>query len=504
MLAIEIVYYFLKGTLHSIRLSLARTLRLPYAWPKVSGMARLSFNQAWPQPSPISDKMPYAVLHLPPAEIKEFLIKIVARFQRQVAFTWIAAIRFLSRKPHLECPDDAAFVAHLTSSVLAYFVTDKLSDDDIAYLGANGVDPTSVHKSDLTPVSTVESYDGHFCTGSAVFLRETGHRQFTLIGIAMVDKDFRLQELLRPEDGDSWSLAKMHVMQGATYLSLFVTHPKCHFPMDAIIAVTRAKLPREHRVRKLLEPHMYLQMPLDYSVLHIKNGPGFNDPRLYYTAFSGKGRSQYRLFEYAFAGLPGHAAYPAYSFGHLLRARRTDYMDYLLGYYEVVLSFVRTVVADLEIDETLLQWAKDCAHYSKGFFGPDQIRDREQLAVCLAYIVWNCSVVHSADHWEIHDIPFPQKPTRLRVAPPFKKDAAYQFDVTKLTNVDDRLRHYMWHELYLRHWLLKRLCDVDYEFEEDSLKAAQRDFMANLASYDAANNRNRYIPIREICSSVHY
>jgi hypothetical protein len=65
----------------------------------------------------------------------------------------------------------------------------------------------------------------------------------------------------------------MHALQGATYLSLFVTHPKCHFLIDAILALTRTFLPKEPRIAKLLEAHLYLQLPLDYSVLHIKNGP---------------------------------------------------------------------------------------------------------------------------------------------------------------------------------------------------------------------------------------
>ena len=39
--------------------------------------------------------------------------------------------------------------------------------------------------------------------------------------------------------------------------------------------------------------------------------------------------------------------------------------------------------------------------------------------------------------------------TRLRIPPPFEKGAR-TFDVKDLTNPDDRLRQYMWHELYVQ------------------------------------------------------
>lgn len=500
---IKIPFYVSKGFFHTLRVALYRSMRLPYAWLKSSGIAKFSTDQAWPQPSPISSKMPYAVLHLPAEEIKEFIKQIVSRFQRQVTFSWISAIQYLTRKPYLECPNDPTFVSYMTETVFAYFFTDTLSTADKEVLEANGISSQSVHKSDLAPVSTVETFKGFYCTGSACYFREDAQGKYEILGITMVDKDLRLHELIRPHDGSNWQLAKMHALQGATYLSLFVTHPKCHFPMDAVIAVTKTFLPKEHKVNKLLIPHFYLQLPLDYSVLHIKNGPAYNDPRLYYTAFSGAGRSQYRLFEHAFDGLPGHAAFPPYSFGHLLKAKRTGYMNFLFGYYDVILGFVRKVVAEIETDDVLLEWARHCANYSKGFIGPEKVADKEQLSACLAYVLWNCSVVHSADHWDIHAISMEHKPTRLRVPPPFKK-VEFVFDVRKLMNLNDRLRQFMWHELYLRHWLLKRLCDVDYEFAEEGLRAASQEFMEQLKAYDENQPTKRYIPLKEICSSIHF
>ncbi|WP_396930099.1 hypothetical protein [Mycolicibacterium sp.] len=501
--SLQIGSHVLNGFLHTARVDLYRSRKIPYPAMLKSGTVRFKTDNPWPQPSPISANMPYAVLHVAGDELKEFLATIVARFERQVKFSWLSAVPYLKGRPHLDCPDDATFTRYLTQSVYTYFMTDTLDDADRELLAKNGISPESVHKSDLTPVSTVDTFPGLYCTGSVCYFRETGDGNFDIVGITMVDKQFQLGDLLTPSDGNSWLRAKMRVLQGATYLSLFVTHPRCHFPMDAVIAVTKTILPDDHPIPKLLAPHMYLQLPLDYSVLHIKNGPGYNDPLLYYTAFSGKGASQYRLFEYSFAGLPGHPAFPPYTFGYLLDTRKTDYLAYLRGYHDVILGFVRDVVADVDIDDLVLEWFRQCAHYTRGFGTSDETFDKEQLADRLAMIIWNCSVVHSADHREFYAIPMEHKPTRLRIPPPFTKSDC-TFDEKDLTQVDDRLRHYMWHEMYVRPWLLKKLVDVDYAFTEPTMQQANRDFISALKAYDTSLTSNEYAPLAELATSIQW
>lgn len=503
MQATQIAASVLRSFVHTTRISLYRTFKLPYPALRTSTQIKFSTDAAWPQPSPISPKMPYAVVHLPQGEIKEFLARIIARFQRQVAFSWVAGIRYLRKQPYLDCPDDATFTRYFTTSVYAYFLTEVLNEKDRALFARNGLDTAHVLKSDLTPVSTVDPFPGLYCDGSVVYFRQLPGGHPELIGAAMTDKSYALGELIRPTDGGTWQLAKMHVLQAATYLSLFVTHPRCHFPVDAVIAVTRACLPDEHRLRRLLEPHMYLQMPLDFSVLHIRNGPGYNDPRLYYTAFSGKGRSQFRLFETSFSGFEGHAAYEPYNFGDLLKARKTEYLEFILGYREVILKFVRRVLAGLPIDDTVRDWMRHCSHYARGFGVPVDALDEEQLVQTVATLIWNCSVVHSADHYEFHAIPMEHKPTRLRVPAPMDR-AERPFALRDLTKTEDRLRHFMWHELYVRLWTLERLGEVDYKFAEPELQAANREFLADLATYAESQKDKPFAPLRDIATSIQY
>lgn len=493
-----------KGFAHVVRVGFLRKLGVTNAWPRASGVVRIRTDASWPQPSPISPNMPYSVLHVPKEELKEFYDVVVARFMRQVQYSWVAAIGYLHKKPYLDCPDDATLARYLTKTVYAYFLTDTLADEDRELLAKNGLPADGVHKADLAPVSTIEAFKGLYCCGSACFLKAGADGNFELLGIAMVDREFRMTELIRPTDGNAWKRAKMHVLQGATYLSLFVTHPKCHFPIDAVIAVTRTRLPETHRVYKLLAPHMYMQLPLDHAVLHIKNGPGFNDPKLYYTAFSGKGRSQYRLFEYSFVGMPGHAAFPAYTFGYLRGSKPTDYMRFLFGYYDVIYAFVSKVMADVPVDDVLIRWAKDCDHYSRGFLGEASASDKDRILECIATLVWNCSVVHSADHWDFYAIPMEHKPTRLRVAPPFERKE-YSFEEKDLTQPEDRLRQFMWHELYVRNWNLKYLQEVDYRFDEPELKAANRDFIKALKTYEAGLPKHyNFIPLKSIGTSIQF
>jgi hypothetical protein len=499
--AVQIVSSVAQGFFHSLRKALQKSPGIPYSWWRsAAAPVRLEMNQSWPQPSPISPNMPYAVLHVPTAELKEFRTRVVSRFMGQVAYSWMSAIRYLRARPHLDCPDDTTFARYLTRTVYAYFLTDVLDDADRELLAQNGCSSLSVFKSDLAPVSTVDPFPGLYITGSACYFRETPGGMPEIVGIAMLDKQFRPGTLIRPTDGNCWKRAKMHVLQGATYLSLFVTHPKCHFPMDAVLAVTKTLLPKEHRVHQLLAPHMYMQLPLDFAVLHIRNGPGFNDPRLYYTAFSGAGRSQFRLFEYSFTGLAGHPAFPPYSFEYLRRSRPTDYTRFLFGYYDVILDFVRKVMAEVEVDDVLLEWARLCNHYSRGFGGTGEVVDGDRIAACVAYVIWNGSVVHSADHWEFHAIPMEHKPTRLRIPPPFDRSEC-SFDERSLTQPDDRLRHYMWHEMYVRDWTLRRLSDVDYGFAEPHLQLANREFVAALEAY---GSNGEYIPFGEVGTSIQF
>ena len=156
----------------------------------------------------------------------------------------------------------------------------------------------------------------------------------------------------------------------------------------------------------------------------------------------------------------------------------------------------------VELDQPLRDWVKHCHHYSDGFMKPQEINDREKLSETLAYIIWNCSVVHSADHWELLNIPLEHRPMRLRIPPPFKKQGN-TLNVSSLMKGTDRIRQVMTNKLYNEHWIITRLVDIDYGFDSDRLKELSQKFVASLKSY-ATTNQTKHIPLDKIMASIQH
>ena len=338
--AAQITMHVVRGFVHVLRVDLYRTLGIPYPWLKTSGTVRFKTDQSWPQPSPISANMPHAVLHVAGRGAQGVPRQDRGQIPATGAFSWLSAIAYLKRTPHLDCPDDATFSRYMTKIGLCLFPDGRpgrrrsRAPREERYLqrirpqvgpgpGEHGrhLSRPLLHRLRLLLPQKAP-------TGS-----------FELLGIAMVDRQFRLGELIRPSDGNSWKRAKMHVLQGATYLSLFVDPPEMPLPDG-----------RHHRGDQDVAPegapdrqapraaHVPAARRSTTPCCTSRTGPGFNDPRLYYTAFSGAGASQYSLFEYSFAGLPGHAAFPPYTFGISYDRRRTDYLSFLRGYHEIILG----------------------------------------------------------------------------------------------------------------------------------------------------------------------
>ncbi len=56
---------------------------------------KFDIRAPWPQPSPVDpERMPPAVLHVPPAERREFLRTVVQRYIRTLGTEWPLALRY--------------------------------------------------------------------------------------------------------------------------------------------------------------------------------------------------------------------------------------------------------------------------------------------------------------------------------------------------------------------------------------------------------------------------
>ena len=68
-------------------------------------------------------------------------------------------------------------------------------------------------------------------------------------------------------DGEAWRVARYFVLQGAIHRINLIDHTEVHFPPDAINAISKTVLPKDNLVLRLLQPHLWLSMCVNNTVL---------------------------------------------------------------------------------------------------------------------------------------------------------------------------------------------------------------------------------------------
>ena len=68
-------------------------------------------------------------------------------------------------------------------------------------------------------------------------------------------------------DGEAWRMARYFLLQGAIHRINLIDHTEVHFPPDAINAITKTVLPKDNLVLRLLQPHLWLSMCVNNTVL---------------------------------------------------------------------------------------------------------------------------------------------------------------------------------------------------------------------------------------------
>lgn len=243
--------------------------------------------------------------------------------------------------------------------------------------------------------------------------------------------------LLTSGDGKAWQLAKYFALQGALVRINLIDHPMVHFPFDAINAITKSVLPKSNRILQLLLPHLFLSLPVDNAVLkgdYSLLNRTWNYPYSPYPAAGDEIRKVFPFYwwgsEFASDAVEPWAsgrdnAFPPYQFRTEPRAIPSKYGTFLNTYYVPILDFTKGVVGSIPDDsadwEAIRFWADHVASWIPGFpNGPAIYKNRELLAKTCASIIWNGSIVHTADHWLMHQM-FEQKiptPYILRDRPP--------------------------------------------------------------------------------------
>lgn len=458
-------------------------------------------NRPWTQPSPISpDRLSPAVLNVPETEVKEFLASVVSRYVKTLHRHWITAGTASFRQRGLEPVSDQTFAHYFGGTVMSRFLCPTLDEADAMAFGpALEKRPRgALFKVDFSSLAGMKPFEGLYLTPSVTLWHRTLAGALLPLAIKLPDA------LLEPQDGEAWELAKYFVLQGAAISLLAGCHPRIHFPADAVNAVTKSALPQHHVVRQLLEPHLYMQLPLNYAVLYIDRSIAHNDQREIYTPFPGPKEGFFKVMEDYYAGVPGNAAYPAWRFPLKADTIHSPYGAFLAAYRGAIKTLT-TAVADRVVrgDKDLVRWAQHLSAVLPGFPPPDALFSGETLAETLAAFICDVSVVHSADHYDFARLPVAHVPFRLRVPPPVAREHE-RLDRRKLVSWEDAVRHRMAHEMYFKTNTLQRLVDVTYTFGDPGLQGAAKQFFADLRAIDAAPGTRKFIPLDEIASSIQY
>lgn len=450
-------------------------------------------------PSP-TEGLAATVLNVPGAEIDHFLDVVVKRYLRTLRQHWVVAAAQAFRHRHLAEVTDGRFASVLAQTAVSRLLCPWLDDADRAAFGA---DLTRLRgrafKVDLTAIGLLDTFPGvHVAPTVTLLERDDATGSVRAVAI-------RLGELLtRPGDGASWELAKLFALQGAGLAMLMGVHPRVHFPMDPVNGATKALLPRRHPLYRLLEPHLYMQLPLNYAVLYVGRSVAHNDQREIYTPFPGTKEGFFRVTRAYHAGIPGNSAYPRYRYPMRPPKVWSAYGTFLGEYHAAIRRLVRQVVrAITPRDPHVSRWAGEIASHVPGFPDGRRIWCGENLVQAVTTFVADVSVEHSADHHGYASVPPHVMPLRLRREPPRTKDCA-PVDRRALVYWEDLFRQYMAHEMYFKPTAVRPLAGVRYRFAPRELAWAAERFRADLRAVDARWAGKGFIPLEEIATSIQF
>jgi hypothetical protein len=298
---------------------------------------------------------------------------------------------------------------------------------------------------------------------------------------------FKESEIFTKEDKGVWPIARLFLLQGAIHRINLIDHTEVHFPADAINAITKTVLPKNNLVLRLMQPHMWLSMPVNNTVLEGQRSLINRNTWYMWSPFVAQGDEVRKLLPFGWFGSQYYSAalaplqpykdayfdnpnssYPPFVYDPTPPAIPSLYGEFLNAYFPPIRKFVRGVLEHM--DDTDWQevrfWAHHIAIWIPGFPSADDLtgadgtsRNPELLADVLAHFIWNASVRHSADHQTLHEMiaggvdaagnktPARPVPFILRVVPPLRKNytlKAQSVDDSQLGLIERAEKFYEW------------------------------------------------------------
>ncbi len=469
----------------------------------------------WPKTNTLVPELPAMVRRVPKPHLEDFRVNVVSHYLKTLKSGRLKIIlKMLAGDHKLQPVSDGLFVEQLFYGTFSKLLTPVGVEDVSEFPTLLNADDLLDHegepkylKIDTLSMNRVDPLHGIYCAPSlTLFRREHGSS-----GTALAIKINGL--VLTPQDKNAWDLAKYFVLQGALCVITLVTHPRVHFPMDAISAISLTALPKQHLLFKLIAPHTRIQLAINQAVSLLPYSVAHNNQFLPYTPYPGwgnipifeEGRGWTGHMTDAFSGIAGNRCYPAYTY--LLRPEKvwSDFDDFLRGYYDVVFDFVSAVLANIDRDDpALIYWSNAIAAWVTGFPDHQRIREGDTLARVVASFIWDVTVAHSADHGAMGHYQQNAIALRLRRPAPTRKDMP-PINRRKLVTFGDTLRNRLCFEMYFGPPRGSgHLYNTWYNFEVPELDRLNKKFLADLQAYDEGLSCRRFIKLKDIARSINF
>jgi len=441
-----------------------------------------------------------AVVHVPTSENVAFFKKIGLRYLGQaIAYTPVAFLKGLI-KPGVEPVTDSEFISILSETIIAKLIKDTLDKKDLEVFQPYMKKNSRYCIVDMEAVKGIETFPGQYVSASKTLLLDKGNFQYEAVAISV----YASREVFTPENGDAWKLAKYYALQGAALVTTLLEHPLVHFPYDAINAITKTAIPKEHILFRLLYPHTYLTLPLENAVLEGKNSIISDRTWLPYTLYPGPGPQLKELLVKGYMGIKNNDSYPPYSYPRGPRKALSTYDEYLSGYFDEVYKFVEEILKDLDRNDYYVKiWARYISQQVNGFPDQSEITKDDNLVRAVSVYIWTVSVNHSVDHYNYGTLNLRKVPMRLRQPPPSKKTKLW--NLRKVNNWIDYGKYYMANKMFYQSLTVAPLMQSEYNFNEREEKAllSFRRCLTELDEKFTKENKN-YMPLSKIGVSIQF
>ena len=431
--------------------------------------------------------------------------RTVQYVQRNLSELW-PALKAAMLLPTVEHVDDETFGVCFSHTCYGSLLRDPKPEEDGALLQACDDGPHQV--ADLTPVGHIRPHPRMYLAGTRVLFRGPPQGPLLPMGIAFGPGT---SQVVHPEDGHRWQLARIMALHGARYVMTLVRHAQRHLPFDVLNAATRAQLAVDHPVRQLLEPHLRFALPLSKALLRDKRSVLKRRWWTPYSAFGAPDDQLKHLVNLGRTGLEGHASYPAWQLDHVGRSNGSRYEAFLSSWLPPFLELGRVVAAVAPRDRFMRRWFDELHEALPGFPCPEEATRNEVLGDILGRTLWSLTIAHAADHYDAAHNPhlsIRRSPVRLRVPPPHP---GMHVDAQTVSP-----REMAWRRDAFKSQMMAQVigwpgtpADVDhrlittrYRFTDPVLCSAVDTFQAALRELDTNHGRTGFIPLDMVPRSV--